>query len=229
LRWSRGTAISACVVHSLVATSDGAAYSFGHGNSGRLGHGDTARQPSPRRIGGLRSEHISAVAAGARHSLALSSGGSVFSFGWGVCGQLGHGDKRSRLVPERICGALAAVRAVAVSAGCEHSLVLAAGGAVYSFGYGSHGRLGHGDEEERLEPQPIASLGGGRTVGAGQYGLAAYSVASTASGDALAFGCGEDDALGVGARSENLLRPRRYPHLRLAGGGRKEESPRECC
>jgi len=229
LRWSRGTAISACVVHSLVATSDGAAYSFGHGNSGRLGHGDTARQPSPRRIGGLRSEHISAVAAGARHSLALSSGGSVFSFGWGVCGQLGHGDKRSRLVPERICGALAAVRAVAVSAGCEHSLVLAAGGAVYSFGYGSHGRLGHGDEEERLEPQPIASLGGGRTVGAGQYGLAAYSVASTASGDAFAFGCGEDDALGVGARSENLLRPRRYPHLRLAGEGRTEESPRECC
>lgn len=201
-------------------------------------------------------------------------------------------------MPERICGALAAVRAVAVSAGCEHSLVLAAGGAVYSFGYGSHGRLGHGDEEarcnatparppfpapprapppsatsppehgraadctrgeltegsslganqcrgrfeargrrrcppalaqERLEPQPIASLGGGRTVGAGQYGLAAYSVASTASGDALAFGCGEDDALGVGARSENLLRPRRYPHLRLAGEGRTEESPRECC
>uniref|UniRef100_A0A6T0D260 Uncharacterized protein n=1 Tax=Emiliania huxleyi TaxID=2903 RepID=A0A6T0D260_EMIHU len=172
---------------------------------------------------------MQAVAAGARHSLALSSGGSVFSFGWGVCGQLGHGDKRSRLVPERICGALAAVRAVAVSAGCEHSLVLAAGGAVYSFGYGSHGRLGHGDEEERLEPQPIASLGGGRTVGAGQYGLAAYSVASTASGDAFAFGCGEDDALGVGARSENLLRPRRYPHLRLAGEGRTEESPRECC
>ena len=52
-------------------------------------------------------------------------------------------------MPERICGALAAVRAVAVSAGCEHSLVLAAGGAVYSFGYGSHGRLGHGDEEAR--------------------------------------------------------------------------------
>jgi len=194
---------------------------------------------------------MQAVAAGARHSLALSSGGSVFSFGWGVCGQrgrgrqvgvliggsfvavmnrqLGHGDKRSRLVPEKICGALAAVRAVAVSAGCEHSLVLAAGGAVYSFGFGSHGRLGHGDEEERLEPQPIASLGGGRTVGAGQYGLAAYSVASTASGDAFAFGCGEDDALGVGARSENMLRPWRYPHLRLAGGGRKEESPRECC
>jgi len=64
LRWSRGTAISACVVHSLVATSDGAAYSFGHGNSGRLGHGDTARQLSPRRIGGLRSEHISALPEG---------------------------------------------------------------------------------------------------------------------------------------------------------------------
>ena len=68
--------------------------------------------------------------------------------------QLGHGDKRSRLVPEKICGALAAVRAVAVSAGCEHSLVLAAGGAVYSFGFGSHGRLGHGDEEARCNATP---------------------------------------------------------------------------
>ena len=57
-------------------------------------------------------------------------------------------------MPERVCGALAAVRAVAVSAGCEHSLVLAAGGAVYSFGYGSHGRLGHGDEEARCNATP---------------------------------------------------------------------------
>ena len=41
---------------------------------------------------------MQAVAAGARHSLALSSGGSVFSFGWGVCGQRGHGRQGGVLV-----------------------------------------------------------------------------------------------------------------------------------
>ena len=47
-------------------------------------------------------------------------------------------------MPKRIEG-LQGVRAVAISSAVSHSLVLAADGAVYSFGSG--GPLGHGDDQ----------------------------------------------------------------------------------
>ena len=42
------------------------------------------------------------VAAGEDHSLALAEGGSVWSFGNGWYGRLGHGDEAGLLVPRRI-------------------------------------------------------------------------------------------------------------------------------
>ena len=38
---------------------------------------------------------IVSVASGSRHALALSNRGEVFSWGWGVQGQLGHGESKS--------------------------------------------------------------------------------------------------------------------------------------
>ena len=80
-------------------------------------------------------------AAGEQHSLVVVQCGAVFSFGHGWCGQLGHGDEEDLSVPKRI-EALAEQRALAVSAGGGHSIVVAASGHVYTFGLGTCGRLG---------------------------------------------------------------------------------------
>jgi alpha-tubulin suppressor-like RCC1 family protein len=40
-----------------------------------------------------------AVSCGARHSLALTDNGCLFSFGWGTYGQLGLGNLHSQTVP----------------------------------------------------------------------------------------------------------------------------------
>ena len=84
-----------------------------------------------------------------------------------------------QLVPKRIEG-LRTLRAVAVSAGDFHSLVLVArpcgGGAVFSFGSNTTGRLGHGDEEMRSKPEEIEVLRGSsvRAICAGvNYSLVA--------------------------------------------------------
>ena len=45
-----------------------------------------------------------------------------------------------------------------VVAGDYHSLVLAEGGEVLSFGWGKHGRLGHSDSHEQLAPRTIEAL-----------------------------------------------------------------------
>ena len=49
-------------------------------------------------------------------------------------------------------------RVVAVAAGEAHNLALAADGAVWSWGWGSRGQLGHGDEQIQLLPKKVEAF-----------------------------------------------------------------------
>jgi alpha-tubulin suppressor-like RCC1 family protein len=60
---------------------------------------------------------VVAVAAGARHSLALTAGGQVWAFGNNQRGQLGVGDLTSRTTPTQVIGTLASVSITAITAG----------------------------------------------------------------------------------------------------------------
>lgn len=46
--------------------------------------------------------HISAVACGNDHTLALTNKGSIFSWGSSREGQTGHGDRKDQLLPKLI-------------------------------------------------------------------------------------------------------------------------------
>ena len=58
---------------------------------------------------------------------------------------MGHGDQQSQLLPKKV-EALADQRVVAVSAAHAHSLALTADGAVFTWGKGEDGCLGHGED-----------------------------------------------------------------------------------
>ena len=160
----QGTAVRtvACgYSHSLVLSKEGAAFSFGSGEKGRLGHGDEDDAFVPRMIEALAGEHLCAAACGYSHSLVLREDGAVFSFGQGQDGRLGHGNDENVLRPQQI-EALRGVRVCAVAAGGVHSLVLSEEGAAFSFGQGKYGRLGHGDQANWGVPRPITMLRGVR-------------------------------------------------------------------
>ena len=70
-------------------------------------------------------------------------------------------------------------RVIAVSLGGYHSLALTADGAVWSWGYGGSGRLGHGDQQNQLLPKKVEALAGRRVVAVSAGGL--HSVARTAA------------------------------------------------
>ena len=53
---------------------------------------------------------------------------------------------------------------VQVSAGAAHSIVLTEAGAVFTFGKGATGRLGHGDELDRVVPAAVGALSGQRAT-----------------------------------------------------------------
>ena len=125
------------------------------GGQGRLGHGSESNEVVPRLIAHL--EQVVAVAAGNYHSMALSAEGHVFTWGYDRDGRLGHGDEGHRAMPELI-EALQAVKVVGVTASSDHSLAVSDEGRVYSWGFGFHGRLGHGNNQHQLTPKVIEAL-----------------------------------------------------------------------
>ena len=125
----------------MVLTDEGIVFSFGWGSDGKLGHGDGKEQYKPKVIEALRGMRVVAIAAGRNHSMVLTDGGAVLSFGGGKSGQLGHGDQENQYVP-KVIESLSDVRVAAIAAGMEHSLVLSDAGTVFTFGWGGQGQLG---------------------------------------------------------------------------------------
>ena len=118
---------------------------------------------------------------------------------------------RDQDLPQRVALPLG-VRAVAVSAGYNHTLILAASGSAYTVGRGGLGQLGHGDREDFLEPRKIEGLTGVcAPVSAGLR----RSLAATEDGSVVGFGSNGGDALGLGEDVEHQLTPLQYPDLRL--------------
>lgn len=72
-------------------------------------------------------------ACGSEHSLLLSRDGSVFSFGLGLFGALGHGDNLSQLVPTLVTS-LQGLCIVRVFSGLSFSAVLSDSADIYTFG-----------------------------------------------------------------------------------------------
>ncbi len=60
----RAHSASAGSDHSLVVTEEGALHSFGGGDHGVLGHGNSDEELSPRMVGAVRNVRIAAAAAG---------------------------------------------------------------------------------------------------------------------------------------------------------------------
>jgi hypothetical protein len=97
--------ISAGKSHSLVTTGKiGVIWSFGDGDFGKLGHGGSGNEAVPRLIEALNHVVVKQMAAGYAHSMVLTRGGGVFTWGFGATGKLGHGNMYSLHVPKRVEG-----------------------------------------------------------------------------------------------------------------------------
>ncbi|KAL7147729.1 hypothetical protein ABFS83_06G126200 [Erythranthe nasuta] len=181
---------------------------------------------------------ISSVAAGGRHTLALSDVGQVWGWGYGGEGQLGLGS-RIRMVssPHPVpcidssfnkdramglargnIGAEGQVYGVsgnyvkAIACGGRHSAVITDAGAVLTFGWGLYGQCGQGSTDDELSPTCVSSLLGIRIEGvaAGLW----HTICISTDGDVYAFGGNQFGQLGTGAdQAETLPRLLEAPSL----------------
>ena len=134
------TAISTGYQHTCVVTSGGAVKCWGENRSGQVGDGTTSDAIFPTDVVGL-SSGITRIAAGGRHSCALTSGGSVKCWGANAAGQLGDGTTTQRLTPVDVIGITGAT---AITVGVDHSCAILANGSARCWGYNIVGQAGDG-------------------------------------------------------------------------------------
>lgn len=163
---------------------------------------------------------IVSAATGHSHTLLLSDNGEVYSFGSCQYGQLGHGDRRERLVPCKIEG-LAGVKAIA--AGSHHSIVLLENGDVYSFGCGAGGQLGHGDRADRLKPTKIEGQSKAAVIEAGFD----HSVIVTNVGETVLMGESADQGDSKAPQTEDPMSNGSYVDVDGSHGMDVEEIHKE--
>ncbi|XP_012059515.1 PREDICTED: uncharacterized protein LOC105622712 [Atta cephalotes] len=140
--------------HTLAVTNNGI-YAWGASQFGQLGLGKVLQCSSPELVTSLAQEIIVDAVAGQYHSVALTADGRIFTWGWGVHGQLGHGNTDEKATPSLV-KALLGVVVCCISAGYAHTLALSIDGVLYAFGCNILGQLGTGDNIKSSVPIKVS-------------------------------------------------------------------------
>lgn len=175
----------------------GSLRAWGDDLAGELGDGGSVSRSTPAAVLLPAGTLVRAVAAGGRHTLAVTRAGELLAWGYNFDGQLGNGTTTNRLTPARVI-LPGGVKAAAVAAGSNHSLAVTTTGKVFAWGSNEYGQLGDGTTRDRHRPVAVRLPAGIRVVAVGAcYN---YSVALTSAGRVLAWGHNRSGQLGDGSR-----------------------------
>ena len=205
-------------------SSNGYTYAWGHNNYGQLGDNTTSdsavpvpvRDPdSPNDTSkGLKATQVS---AGGTHSLAVSSNGYTYAWGYNSSfGQLGDNTTSDSAVPVRVRDPASpndtskGLKATQVSGGYNYSLALGSDGYAYAWGDNDHGQLGNKGTSDPY-PYPVKVLASAQStstygswlhaaqISAGDH----HSLAIGTDGNAKAWGYNGYGRLGDGTTTES--------------------------
>lgn len=200
----RVASISCGWKHALLASDDGAVFSWGAGRHGQLGLGDDVlAMDRPQRVIALDGTGIQRVRCGWEHSVFHARSGQVLTCGSNRHGQLGvEGAAKRQALPILVTatapdGNVAPLLAAQVDCGWHFVLCLTADARkLVSWGKGSHGQLALGTTDNRRRPCAIGFPGETvRQVACGSE----HVLVVTDSGDLFTCGWGEHGNLGTRA------------------------------
>jgi len=185
----------------ILVLKDGRCVSWGKNEMGQLGVGNREAREKPK-LTKVVQEGILQISCGAQHVVALSTNGTVYTWGANRKGQLGDGQLTSSFLPKPL-PQLKHRPVVMLSCGENHTLAMTIGGTVYAWGENSLGQLGLGDDVMRLRPEPIRSLrvSRARKISTGK----SHSMVVTPGGLLFAFGSNAFGQLGLGQGAERVV------------------------
>ncbi len=154
-------ALAVGVHHTCALTTAGAMQCWGRNQAGQLGDGSTTGKTTPHAVTSLASG-VAAIAAGTRHTCALTTAGTVQCWGNNNNGQLGDGSTTNQSTPQPV--AVLASGVTAIAAGNGHTCALTTAGAVQCWGKNAWGQMGDGSTTGKTAPQPVTGLASGVTA-----------------------------------------------------------------
>jgi alpha-tubulin suppressor-like RCC1 family protein len=198
------TQLAAGDLNAYALGSDGHVYAWGLGNDGEIGNGSTSDQHSPVAVtmSGLPAGvTFTQIASGAVTAYALGTDGRLYSWGYGLQGQLGNGGTAQQDTPAAIsAGAIpVGVKITQAAGGQESGYALGDDGNVYAWGDNQFGDLGDGSTTAATVPVKVAAgdIPAGLKMTAITAGSSSgYALAS--DGHVYAWGNGGNGQLGNG-------------------------------
>jgi alpha-tubulin suppressor-like RCC1 family protein len=205
---------------SLALKSDGTVWAWGSNNAGQLGNANGDIDTKLPVVVHSQSSHgklthVVAIAAGAEHSVAVRSDGTVWSWGGNGNDQLGDGlaggetDRPAQVVGVGNVGKLTHV--VGVAAGGYFTVALKSDGTMLGWGDDQYGQLGDFNAPTDSDT-PVAPFGlGGRLVAIAAATFNSYAV--KADGTVWGWGNNVVGSVGIGNTSPYVQGPLRVNRL----------------
>ena len=184
--------------HTCAIRTDTTLWCWGDDWAGQLGLDKTTDEHQPEQVTVPATDGWAGVAAGAAHTCAVRTDGTLWCWGWNLFGQLGLGDDTDQELPQQVTSP-AADGWTLVETGGEHTCALRTH-ALWCWGHNAYGQLGIGGTTDQVSPRrvPVPSRRGWSLVSLGDHHTCA-----THTGHAL-YCWGEDfhGELGVGRRED---------------------------
>jgi alpha-tubulin suppressor-like RCC1 family protein len=180
---------------NLAVKSDGTVWAWGMGTSGQMGNGATTNCNSPVQVSnsqpGGAINNPKQISCGYTYGVALSTDGTVWTWGTGSHGELGNGTTGFSYTPVQVTGLS---NVAAISSGWKHTLALKTNGTVWSWGLNLHGELGDGTGNNQSNAVQVLNLSNIVAVSGGDYN----SIALRADGTVWKWGVNDVGELGFG-------------------------------
>jgi alpha-tubulin suppressor-like RCC1 family protein len=187
--------------HSAVVSSNGELLMFGMNDCGQLGLDHMQHQHTPQLVDSLSSHVVTKVACGLYHTVAITSGGEVYSFGKNDYGQLGLGHARNMKIPTltKTSAGESDEKIVAVSCGYYHTVTISEKGRLITWGRNDYGQLGIGSKDHKNTAQyvPLPLSSKIKNASCGCY----HTLILMSNGRVMVFGRNNKGQLGAGVRT----------------------------
>jgi alpha-tubulin suppressor-like RCC1 family protein len=189
--------------HSCALMDDGEIKCWGDNRSGQLGDGTMTDRYTPVKVVDSSGKYV-AVAAGDRHTCALTVEGGMECWGSNEFGQLGNDKLYGNFQPKSVDGLSSGVSGLALGVG--HTCALTATGEVKCWGWNNAGQVGNGRKVLSMDigekwPRDVIGLSGAAVSLAAGWG---HTCAVMQDGGIMCWGSNQYGEMGDGTNTERL-------------------------